>query len=248
MAYPTRKRVTRPYAYFGILLNRETAGPTFARFRRFAFSPLPPSPLASSGQHWKPGTERFPDLFLDLVDMEQAIDHYDALRLADRELSIAAADAFIKLGGLLFHSIGFAWLTFHSPLSSRSVDVEHEGDIRDAISDCERVHPLNDFAIQLACRPLIYGCRIEEPIGNHAHATFECGLDYLAHQLAATGLKQKELSLGRHVRVMWSELQKVADTFADRRAAGFAGQKIRNIESLKMRGESVSLGGLSASF
>ena len=158
-----------------------------------------------------------------------------------RELAISFADTLIKFGGLLFHPISFAWLTLHSRLSSRSIDIEHESDVRNAIADGERIQSLDHLAIQFACRSLINGCGIEEPIGNHADATFERGLDYLAHQLAATSLKKEQLGLGRHVRIMRSKLQKLADAFADRRAAGFARQEIRNIASLKTRRESVGL-------
>ncbi len=178
----------------------------------------------------------------------RTIDQDNALWLVRRELAISFANTLIKFGGLLFHPISFAWLTLHSRLSSRSIDIEHESDVRDAIADGERIQALDHLAIQFACRSLINSRGIEETIGNHAHATFERGLDYLAHELAATSLKQKQLGLGRHVRVMRSKLQKVADTFADRRAAGFARQDIRNAASLKTRRESVGLCGLSASF
>src|SRR6266581_4742621 len=165
-----------------------------------------------------------------------------------REVAISFADTFIKFGGLLLHPISFAWFMLHSRLGSRSIDIEYESDVWDTIADSERIQPLDHLGIQFACRSLINGCGIEEAIGNHAHATFERGLDYLAHQLAATSLKKEQLSLGCHVRVMRSKLQKLADTFADRRAAGFAGQDIRNVASLKMHRESVGLCGLSASF
>src|SRR4029077_18649361 len=112
----------------------------------------------------------------------------------------------------------------------------------------ERIHALDHLAIQFACRSLINCCGIEEPIGNHAHATFERGFDYLAHELAATSFKQKQLGLGRHVRVMRSKLQKVANTFADRRAPRFPREDIRDAASLKARRKSVGLCGLSASF
>ena len=148
----------------------------------------------------------------------------------------------------MFHPISFAGFKLHSRLSSRSIDVEHESDVRDANADGERIQALDDLAIQFACRSLINSCGIEEPIGNYAYATFERGLDYLAHELAATGLKQKQLGLGCHARIMRRKLQKVADTFADRRAAGFARQEIRNIAFLKMRRKSVGLSRLSASF
>src|SRR4029077_15678833 len=164
------------------------------------------------------------------------------------ELAISFANPFIKFGGLLFHPIRFAWLTLHSQLSRRSIDIEHESDVRDPIADGERIHALDNLAIQFACRTLINGCGIEKSIGNHTHAAFERRLDYLVHELTATSLKQKELCFGRHVRVMRSKLQKVANTFADRRAARFARQGIGNVASLKMRRESVGLCGLSASF
>mgnify|MGYP003693917707 CR=1 FL=1 len=168
--------------------------------------------------------------------------------LVRRELAISFANTLIKFSRLLFHPIRFAWLTLHSRLSSRSIDIEHESDVRYAIADDERIHALDHLAIQFACRSLIHSRRIREPICDHAHAAFERGLDYLAHELAATSLKQKQLGLGCHVRVMRSKLQKVADTFADRRAAGFARQDIRDAASLKTRRQPVGLCGLSASF
>ena len=56
-----------------------------------------------------------------------------------RELAISFANTLIKFGGLLFHPIRFAWLTLHSRLSSRSIDIEHESDVRYAIADGERI-------------------------------------------------------------------------------------------------------------
>ena len=82
----------------------------------------------------------------------------------------------------------------HSRLSSRSIDIEHESDVRDAIAYGERIQALDHLAIQFACRSLIHSRGIRETICDHAHATFERGLDYLAHELAATSLKQKQLS------------------------------------------------------
>ncbi len=119
--------------------------------------------------------------------------------LARRELAISFANTLIKFSRLLFHPIRFAWLTLHSRLSSRSIDIEHESDVWYTIADGERIHTFDHLAIQLACRSLINSRGIREPIGDHTHATFERGLDYLAHELAATSLKQKQLSLGRHV-------------------------------------------------
>ena len=46
---------------------------------------------------------------------------------------------------------------------------------------------------------------------------------------------------------MRSKLQKLADTFSDWRATGFARQNTRNVALFKARGESFSLCGLSAS-
>src|ERR1043166_2745680 len=135
----------------------------------------------------------------------------------------------------------------HSRLSSGSVHIEDKSNVRGAIADRERIQTLDHLTIQFACRSLINSCGIEEPVGNHTHAAFERGLNYLAYQLAATSLKKEQLGLGRHVRVVRRKLQKVADTFADRRAAGFARQDIRNVASLEARRESVRLCRLSAS-
>jgi len=165
-----------------------------------------------------------------------------------RELAISFADTLIKFGGLLFHPVGLAWFTLHSRFSSRSIDIQHERDVRDAIADSERIQALNYLAIQLAGRALIDRCGIEEPIGNHASATFERGLNYLADELAPTSLKQKQLGLWRHAGVMRSKLQKLADAFSNRCAPGFTRQDVRDIASLKMRREFICLRGLSASF
>src|SRR5438045_6747032 len=156
-------------------------------------------------QHRKTRRKRFPNLFFDRVDTARAVDHDNALGLARRELAISIANALVKFSGLLFHPIRFAGFKLHSRLSSRSIDVEHESDVRDANADGERIQALDDLAIQFACRSLINSCGIEEPIGNYAYATFERGLDYLAHELAATGLKQKQLGLGCHARIRSEE-------------------------------------------
>src|SRR6266404_5147105 len=198
-------------------------------------------------QRRKTRRKRFPNLFFDLVDFARAIDHDNALGPVRREVAISFADTLIKFGGLLFHPIRFAWLTLHSRLSSSSIHIEHESDVRYAIADDERIHALDHLAIQFACRSLIDGRGITETICDHTHAAFERGLDYLAHQLAATSLKKKQLSLGCHVRVMRSKLQKVSDTFADRRAAGFTRQQMRHAGSLKACRQSLGLCGLSAS-
>src|SRR5512132_1618426 len=136
----------------------------------------------------------------------------------------------------------------HSRLSSRSIEIEHESDVRDAIAYGERIQALDHLAIQFARSSLIHSRGIRETICNHTHATFERGLDYLAHELTATSLKQKQLGFGRHVRIMRSKLQKIADTFADRRAARFARRDVRYAASLNARRQSVGLCGFSASF
>ena len=84
----------------------------------------------------------------------------------------------------------------HSRLSSRSIEIEHESDVRDAIAYGERIQALDHLAIQFACSSLIHSRGIRETICDHTHATFERGLDYLAHELAATSLKQKQLGSG----------------------------------------------------
>jgi len=50
------------------------------------------------------------------------------------------------------------------------------------------------------------------------------------------GRKKQQLRLGGHRGVVRSKLQKLANRFADRRAAWFAGQDTRNTTSLKVHG------------
>src|SRR5262245_27836252 len=95
----------------------------------------------------------------------------------------------VEFGGLLLHPISFAQLTLHSRLSCGRIDVEHESDVWNAIADGEGIQALDDLAIQFPCRSLVTGVGMKERIGNHAHATCERRLDYLAHELAATSLE-----------------------------------------------------------
>src|SRR6476660_8708329 len=91
-------------------------------------------------QHRKTRRKRFPNLLFNLVDIARAIFHDYPLGLARRELAISFANPLIKFGRLLFHPISFAWLTLHSRLGSRSIDIEHESDVRYAIRDGECIH------------------------------------------------------------------------------------------------------------
>src|SRR5262249_9054945 len=129
----------------------------------------------------------------------------------------------------------------------RSIYVEHKSNLWDAIADGELIEAVDHPSIQFACSSLINSRGIEESIGDHAHATFERRLDYLAHELAATSLKKEQLGLGRHAGVVRGKLQKLAYRLADRGAARFASQDVRNTASLKARREPFSLRGFSAS-
>src|SRR5882724_1406686 len=183
------KSVAQPQARFGKPPNRESFGSLFPPFRRFAVSPFRSYFATTRGQVCEARAQVFPDFAFDLICIARAIDHDNALGLMRREVAIPFADTLIKFGRLLFHSIRFAWLTLHSRLSSSSIHIEHESDVRYAIAGDEGIQALDHLGIQFACRSLINGRGIEEAIGNHAHATFERRLDYLAHELAATSLK-----------------------------------------------------------
>src|SRR6476660_706467 len=108
-------------------------------------------------QHRKTRTKRFPNLFFDLVDIARAIDHDNAAGLARCELTVSFANTLVKFSRLLFHPIRFAWLALHSRISSRSIDIEHESDVRYVIADREHIQALDRLAIQFACRSLIHG-------------------------------------------------------------------------------------------
>src|SRR4029079_386102 len=95
------------------------------------------------------------------------------------ELAISFANLLVKFSWLLFHPVRFARLTLHSRLSSRSIDIKHERDVRYAIADGEQIQALNRLAIQFACRSLIRSSGIREPICDYTHATFELSHDYL---------------------------------------------------------------------
>src|SRR6266511_1177847 len=242
------KSGAQPQARFGKPLNRGNAGLVSSPFRRFAVSPFRPRLSVASPQHWKAIGKPSPDLGLNFICITCAVDQNNSFWLVHRECAISFANALIKFGWLLFHPISFAWLMLHSRQGSSSIDIEHESEVRDAIANGERIQALDHLAIQFACRALIHNRGIREAICNHTHAAFQRWLDYLAHELAATSLKQKQLGLGRHVRVVWSKLQKVADTFADRRAPGFPREDIRDAATLKARRQSFGLCGLSATF
>jgi len=188
------------------------------------------------GEDRKSGRKFFPDLVLDFVRAVRAVDQHDSAWVVRSDYTISFPNPLIKFGRLLFHTISFAARALHSRLRSRGIDVEHECDIREAIAHRERVQALNHLAIQFACRSLIHCGGIEEPVGDHTRAAFERWPDYLADELAAAGRKKQQLRLGGHRGVVRSKLQKLANRFADRRAAWFAGQDTRNTTSLKVHG------------
>src|SRR6266513_262890 len=199
-------------------------------------------------EHREMRGELLPYLVFDCICILRPVDQNDSVWLSLRELAISFANALIKFGGLLLHPISFATLMPHPRLRRRSIHIEHDCYVRNAIANGKLIETLDHLAIQHPCRSLINGCGIEEPIGNHAPAPFERGLDYLAHELAATSLKKEQLSLGRHAGVVRRKLQKLAETFSDRSAARLARQGARNTAKLKDRSEPFGLCGFSASF
>src|SRR5437867_2100952 len=190
ISWSGRKHAGQSRAHSGKRPNPENAGSVFSPFRPFAVSPFRSCSSPISGQLRKPRRQHFPNFLLDLVCIARTIDQDDALWLARRELAISFANALIKFGGLLFHPISFARLLPHSCLRRRSIDIEHESNIGDAIADGERIQALDHLSIQFACCSLIDRRGIEKSIGDHAHAAFKRRLNYLAHELAAAGLKK----------------------------------------------------------
>jgi hypothetical protein len=199
------------------------------------------------GQHMKSRAQLFPNLVLNRIGSPRSIDQHDAFWLSRNQVAISFPNTLIKFSGLLFHAIGFAPRALHSRLRRESVDIQHESNVRNAFADGKCVEVLDYLAIQLPCRALINSRRIEKPVGDHAHAAVERGLDYLTHQLTAAGFEKKKLSLRRHVGIMRRKLQKLANAFPDRGATWFAGQHTRNTGALKTCSESLSLCGFSAS-
>src|SRR6266545_5864734 len=136
------KSGAQPQARFGKPPNRESFGSLFAPFRRFAVSPFRPRLSVASPQHWKAIGKPSPDLGLNFICITCAVDQNNSFWLVHRECAISFANALIKFGWLLFHPIRFARLMLHSRLSSRSIDIEHESDVRYTTADDEHIHPL----------------------------------------------------------------------------------------------------------
>src|SRR5262249_4254635 len=163
------------------------------------------------------------------------------------QISISASNAFIKLSGLFFHSIGPAWF-LHSRFGRRSIYIEYECNVRDAITHCERVQALDHFAVQAARRALINSRRIKKTVCDHAYAALKSRSYRFAHELTAAGLEKKQLGFRRHRGIVRRKLEKLANRFADRCAARFAGNQIRNPRPLKTLSEPLYLRRFSTTF
>jgi len=148
-------------------------------------------------QSRKTRAKHFPDLILDLICVARALDQHDSIWCARSKLAVCFANTLIKLSGLLFHPVDPARL-LHSRLRSYSIDIQHESDFRHAIADRKHIQALDHFAIQFSRRALINSRGIKETICDHTYAAFEGGVDDLAYQLAAAGLKEKELGFRSH--------------------------------------------------
>src|SRR2546423_7622609 len=162
------------------------------------------------------------------------------MRGARGQFAIRFPNALVKLLRLLLHPISSARF-LHSRLRSSRIDIENKSNVWDAIADCKYIQTFDRLTIQFSCRALINGCGIKETIGNHANATFKRWLDNLPHELAATRLKEKQLRFRGHTRIVRSKLQKFTNGFADRRAAGFAGDQMWHPGTLQSRGQSLHL-------
>ena len=138
-----------------------------------------------------------PDLVLDLIHVARAIDQHNPAGFACGQLPITFANLFVKLRRLLLHPVRLARF-LHSFLSRRSINVEYKGNVRDAIARSERIETIDHRAIQSSRGALVNGRGIKETVGDNADAAFQRRIDYLAHKLAATSLKEEQLSLGRH--------------------------------------------------
>jgi len=76
----------------------------------------------------------------------------------------------------------------------------------------------------------------KERFSDYAHVTFKRRLDDLADELAATGLKPEAARFPGSYRIMRSKLQKLANGFADRRAARFAVTRYGTAGAFQSRG------------
>ena len=107
---------------------------------------------------------------------------------------------------------------------------------------------LDDVRIQISRDALVNSRRIKKTVADYPCAALERRFNHFAHQLTATGGKQEQLGFSRHRGVVWRELQKFPDRFADRRASRLSGQQKGHADFLKTRGQAPGLSGFPAPF
>src|SRR5205085_7326874 len=95
---------------------------------------------------------------------------------------------------------------------------------------------------------LVNGSGIEEAIGDDDRALVERRLDRFAHKLGAARFEKQHFGLRCHAETFRSELEEVTDFFADRRAAGLAGDERAHSSLLEPRGEPLDLRRFPAAF
>ena len=166
---------------------------------------------------------------------------------AGGEIEIPAADRFEKAFGFAFDPVRILVPAPHAHEGGCAVEIEEECHVGKADADGKGVDPGDHFRRDFPGNPLIDGCRIEKPVGDHGASSKQRRADHFPDELGPAGGEEEELGFGCQRRSLGGMLEKVADHLAGGGAAGLAHQQRLLSQGPQSFREEADLGGLSAS-
>jgi hypothetical protein len=96
-----------------------------------------------------------PDLWLNVVGGDSAIDWDHAFRFVLRQFSIGKDHALVKFIGLFFHAIANFFSIAEARLSDGPINVEHESKIGNAIANGKGVQLFDEVRIEMPRHTLV---------------------------------------------------------------------------------------------
>ena len=123
---------------------------------------------------WRIGCElrkshgnRSPNIIFDFVKRHSAIEENQAFWFVLCQFSISMNHTLMEFIRFIFQPIAnFLSMTEAQP-RSRAINIEHEGEIRDAIVYGKSVQPLDELRSEIARRALVNRGRIKKAVANH---------------------------------------------------------------------------------
>ena len=172
-----------------------------------------------------------PDLLFDRIGRTPAIDLDHPFRLILRQVTICLNHALVECVGLFLQTIANFRSITQTRLRSAAINIEHEGEIRDAITYGKCIQTFDELRVEIARRTLINRGRVKKTIANHPLAPRQGRLNFLPDELTSTRFEGKQFHFRSHAVIFFGMLKQITAVISDSKT------NIRNIEARTSNGE-----------